>query len=65
MSTEPVETKEEFAGEMAVLVIGTLVCFPVGVFYYFANKEERQVCPECRGTADMSASKCPNCASDL
>ena len=65
MSTETPETKEEFAGEIAVLVLGLLVCLPVGIYYYFANKEERQVCPECRETADMTASTCPNCSTDL
>lgn len=65
MSKDTTETKEEFAGEMAVLVLGLLVCLPVGIYYYFANKEERQVCPECRETADMSASTCPNCSTDL
>jgi len=48
-----------------VLVLGLLVCLPVGIYYYFANKEERQVCPECRETADMTASTCPNCSNEL
>ncbi|WP_262175599.1 hypothetical protein [Haloarcula laminariae] len=65
MSTEATETTSEFAGEMAVLIIGLLVCLPVGIYYYFANKEERKICPECRETADMSASTCPNCNADL
>ena len=65
MSVETPETKEEFAGELAVLILGLLVCLPVGIFYYFANKEERQVCPECRETAEMNASTCPNCSADL
>jgi len=65
MSAEPTETKEAFAGEMAVLVLGLLVCFPVGIYYYFANKEEQQVCPECRETADMKATSCPNCGNSL
>lgn len=65
MSVDAPETREEFAGEMAVLIIGLLVCLPVGIYYYFANKEERRVCPECRETADMGASTCPNCGADL
>ena len=65
MSADATETKEEFAGEMAVLVIGLVVCLPVGIYYYFANKEERQVCPECRETAAMDASSCPNCSTEL
>ncbi|MDS0257877.1 hypothetical protein NDI56_00480 [Haloarcula sp. S1CR25-12] len=65
MSAESTETREEFAGEMAVLVLGLSVCLPVGIYYYFANKEERQVCPACRETADMTASASPNCSNDL
>lgn len=65
MSSDTVETKEEFAGEMAYLVLGLLVCLPVGIYYYFANKEERQVCQECRETADLNASTCPNCGEGL
>jgi len=65
MSADTPETKEAFAGEMAVLVLGLLVCFPVGIYYYFANKEEQQVCQDCRETAAMNASSCPNCGNDL
>jgi len=65
MATDATETKTEFAGEMAYLVLGLLVCFPVGIYYYFSSKEERQVCQECRETADLNASKCPNCGEGL
>ena len=59
------ETKSEFDGDMAVFVILLFVCLPAGVYYYFTNKAEKVVCPECRETADMHASVCPNCNTDL
>lgn len=59
------ETESEFDGDMAVFIILLLVCLPAGVYYYIANKEERVVCPECRETADMDASVCPNCNTNL
>lgn len=59
------ETTSEFDGDMAVFIILLLVCLPAGVYYYFTNKAEKVVCPECRETADMNASVCPNCNADL
>jgi uncharacterized paraquat-inducible protein A len=59
------ETESEFDGDMAILVILLLVCLPAGVYYYVANKEEMVVCPQCRETADRTASVCPNCNEDL
>lgn len=65
MSEEAPETTTEFAGEIVWLFVGIVVCIPVGIYYWWANREERQVCPSCRESADMQASKCPNCGSDL
>jgi hypothetical protein len=59
------ETTSEFDGDMAVFIILLLVCLPAGVYYYFTNKAEKVVCPECRETADTHASVCPNCNTDL
>lgn len=59
------ETTSEYTGDTAMLIILVLVCFPAGIYYYFTNKEEQVVCPECRETADTGASVCPNCNEDL
>jgi uncharacterized protein YbaR (Trm112 family) len=59
------ETTTEFDGDMAIFVILLFVCLPAGVYYYFTNKGEKVVCPECRETAAMDASVCPNCNTDL
>lgn len=59
------ETTEEFNGSMAGLVLGLFICLPAGIYYYFANKEEMWVCPECREAVEVGASTCPNCNEDL
>jgi hypothetical protein len=62
---EMVETTKEFTGEVIWLIIGILFCLPVGLYYFIANREEMQVCPECGGTAVMDASSCPSCGESL
>ena len=59
------ETRSEFNGSLAGLIVGLLFCLPVGIYYYFSAKEEMRVCPDCRETAQMGASKCPNCGNGL
>ena len=59
------ETTSEFDGSMAALVLLVLICFPAGIYYYFTNKDEMWVCPECRGSVRVGANKCPHCGEDL
>lgn len=59
------ETTSEFDGSMAALILAVLVCFPVGIYYYFANKEEMWICPECRESVRKGASTCPTCGEKL
>lgn len=60
------ETKKELQGETTAVTLVTLFCcWPYGVYWYFNNREEVVVCPECRETADTRASTCPHCGEDL
>lgn len=59
------QTTEEFNGSLAGLIAGLLICLPVGVYYYFAEKEEMWVCPSCQESAQIGADKCPHCGEDL
>ncbi|WP_257299132.1 hypothetical protein [Haloarchaeobius sp. FL176] len=59
------ETTSEFDGSMAGLIVGLLICLPVGIYYYISNKEEMWVCPECREAVRMGAGTCPNCGENL
>ncbi|WP_435344284.1 heavy metal-binding domain-containing protein [Haloarchaeobius sp. HRN-SO-5] len=59
------ETTSEFDGSMAALILAVLICFPAGIYYYFTNKEEMWVCPECRGSVRIGAGTCPHCGEDL
>ena len=63
MST--IETKKEFTGETVWLVIGVLFCIPFGIYYYFSNKEQVWVCPECRESVAVGAGTCKHCGTDL
>jgi predicted amidophosphoribosyltransferase len=60
------ETTTELQGDTtAAMLIALCVCWPYGVFWYFDNKEEVVVCPDCKETADLAASTCPHCSEDL
>jgi len=59
------QTTEEFNGSLAGLILGLLICLPVGIYYYFANKEEMWVCPSCQEAVNVGASTCPHCGEDL
>lgn len=62
---EHLQTTQEFNGSLAVLILGVLICLPVGFFYYFSEIEEMLVCPACQGSARIGAEKCPSCGEHL
>lgn len=59
------ETTKEFTGDTLPLVLGILFCLPFGLYYFFANREERVICPECRESADPDANTCPHCGESF
>ncbi len=60
-----IETTSTFTGETAAAVLAALCCLPLGAYYYFANKEQMWVCPNCRETVEVGASTCHHCDEDL
>ncbi|ERH06589.1 MAG: hypothetical protein J07HN4v3_02212 [Halonotius sp. J07HN4] len=59
------ETTKEFTGSGAGLILGILFCFPLAILYYFSNKEELWICPDCQDNIPTGASVCKHCSADL
>jgi predicted amidophosphoribosyltransferase len=45
--------------------LGILFCFPYAIYYYFDNKEQVWVCPECKENVSPGAGTCKHCSEDL
>jgi hypothetical protein len=59
------ETTQSFTGDQTKAILGGLCCLPLGLYYYFANREMVVICPECQGNNDMQAATCKHCNADL
>jgi hypothetical protein len=60
-----IEENKEFTGDSTNLVLGILFCFPYAIYYYFDNKEQVWVCPECKENVSPGAGTCKHCSEDL
>lgn len=62
---QTLQTRKEYDGDIAVLILAAVCCLPLGIFLYFTEREDKWICPSCRETVHMGASRCRYCDEDL